>query len=101
MSGEISISYNEAKDFFIAAHGLFKSLKKHWNFRSKRFGFKIAFLIAHTINMFLFYLIGRKILKKPKDALYVVLTYALLPGVNLFAILLAKSVFGVKPWAFD
>ena len=42
--------------------------------------------------MFLFYLIGRKILKKPKDALYVVLTYALLPGVNLFAILLAKSV---------
>ncbi len=28
MSGEISISYNEAKDFFIAAHGLFKSLKK-------------------------------------------------------------------------
>ncbi|MCQ2761448.1 glycosyltransferase family 39 protein, partial [Helicobacter pylori] len=93
MSKEISISYNEAKDFFYSSAWFVQIAQKSTAILGQNdLALRLPFLIAHLINMFLFYLIGRKILKKPKDALYVVLTYALLPGVNLFAILLAKSV---------
>ncbi|RVZ41151.1 glycosyltransferase family 39 protein [Helicobacter pylori] len=93
MSEEISISYNEAKDFFYSNAWFIQIAQKSTEILGQNdLALRLPFLIAHLINMFLFYLIGRKILKKPKDALYVVLTYALLPGVNLFAILLAKSV---------
>ncbi len=44
MSEEISISYNEAKDFFYSNTMVCSNRsKKHRHFRSKRFGFEVAF----------------------------------------------------------
>ncbi|AFI03318.1 glycosyltransferase family 39 protein [Helicobacter cetorum] len=94
MSNEISISYNEAKDFFYNNAWFIKIAQKSTEiFGQNDLALRLPFLLSHLINMLLIYLIGRKILKKPKDALYATLTYALLPGANLFAILLVKSVF--------
>ncbi|AFI05684.1 glycosyltransferase family 39 protein [Helicobacter cetorum] len=94
MSNEISISYNEAKDFFYGNAWFIKIAQKSTEILGQNdLALRLPFLLSHLINMLLIYLIGRKILKKPKDALYATLTYALLPGANLFAILLVKSVF--------
>ncbi|WP_033786943.1 glycosyltransferase family 39 protein [Helicobacter pylori] len=93
MSEEISISYKEAKDFFYSDAWFVQIAQKSTEILGQNdLALRLPFLLSHITNMFLFYLIGRNLLKKPKDALYVVLTYALLPGVNLFAILLSKSV---------
>ncbi|WP_104747732.1 glycosyltransferase family 39 protein [Helicobacter cetorum] len=94
MSNGISISYNEAKDFFYGNAWFIKIAQKSTEILGQNdLALRLPFLISHLLNMLLIYLIGRKILKKPKDALYTTLTYALLPGANLFAILLSKSVF--------
>lgn len=53
--------------------------------------FKIPFIALHLLNLILFYGVSRTLLKRPMDALWSSVIFALLPGVNAAALLVSHS----------
>lgn len=62
-------------------------------FGENDFALRGGLILIHTFNMIFMYLIGRAYLKKAQDSLYLIIIFALLPGINISALLLYKSVF--------
>ena len=62
-------------------------------FGSNDYALRSSLIAVHICNMWLMYMIGRIYLRKRRDSLFLVLLYALLPGVNLSALLLYESGF--------
>lgn len=90
---QISISYQEAEHFFyendyvVAFSRLFIEL-----FGQNDFALRLPFLAIHLCNISLIFAISKLYLKKPMDALLCATIYALIPGINITAILFSKSV---------
>lgn len=92
LCGDISIHYKEAFGVFYSQDLAFDIAR----FSLKLFGYndyalRLPFILIHMCNMFLLYKISRIYLKKPRDALVVILIYALLPGVMFSALFVLKS----------
>ena len=92
LCGDISIHYKEAFGVFYSQDLAFIIAR----FSLKLFGYndyalRLPFILIHMCNMFLLYKISRIYLKKPRDALVVILIYALLPGVMFSALFVLKS----------
>lgn len=94
MVGEISISYKELIKLHSSESWLFAWLRVCLEiFGSNDYALRSSLIAVHICNMWLMYMIGRIYLRKRRDSLFLVLLYALLPGVNLSALLLYESGF--------
>lgn len=94
MISEISISYKEITKLYGSDLWLFAWLRVCLEiFGVSDYSLRASFLLMHTINMWLMYAIGKIYLRKKRDCLLLILLYALLPGINISAILLYESVF--------
>lgn len=94
MISEISISYKEFIKLHSSESWLFVWLRVCVEiFGSSDYALRFSLIVVHIGNMSLMYLIGRIYLRKRRDSLFLVLLYALLPGVNLSALLLYESGF--------
>ena len=94
MISEISISYKEITKLYGSDLWLFAWLRVCLEiFGVGDYSLRGSLLLTHAINMWLMYAIGRIYLRKKRDCLLLILLYALLPGVNISAILLYESVF--------
>ncbi len=92
MITEISISDKEAYSFFYHSSLFFNAMR----YFASHFGqndlmIKMPLLILHFLNLCLFYGICRYILHKKTDALFCLVIYACLPGVNLGTLFLIES----------
>lgn len=94
MSSEISISHREALAFFSqdSFAGFIAHVSTQW-FGQNDIALRAPFLLAHLINLTLIFKICNHYLKKPFDSLLCALIFALLPGINVIALLVSKSVF--------
>lgn len=94
MSSEISISYREALSFFSQDNfaGFIAHISTQW-FGQNDIALRLPFLLAHLANLCFVFGICNHYLKKPIDSLLCVGIFALLPGINVIAILVSKSVF--------
>lgn len=94
MGSEISISYREALTFFSqdSFAGFLAHLSTQW-FGQNDIALRAPFFIAHIINLCLMFGICNHYLKKPFDSLLCVGIFALLPGINVIALLVSKSIF--------
>lgn len=94
MIDEISISYKEALTYFsqntIAGNLAYLSTQI---FGRNDFALRLPFLLAHLCNLFLLYQICKHYLKHPQDWILCVGIFAFLPGINIIAIFVSKSVF--------
>lgn len=94
MLGEISVSYKELNKLYGSDSWLFSWLRVCVEiFGSNDYALRGSLLLTHMLNMWLMYGIGRIYLRKKRDCLLLILLYALLPGVNISALLLYESVF--------
>ncbi len=94
MVSEISISFKESERILSLDSWLFTWIGFLLEiFGTNDYALRGSLICVHCCNMTLLYMIGRIYLRKPKDSLFLVVVYALLPGINLGAILLYKSVF--------
>ncbi|PAF44818.1 glycosyltransferase family 39 protein [Helicobacter sp. 11S02596-1] len=92
MISQMSISYKEAYGFFYEKNFVFDLARLSTQiFGQNDYALRGPFVVIHFLNMLLIYAISRNYLKKPTDSLFAVLVYAMLPGINLSAILLLKS----------
>ena len=88
----LSISHNEAQEFFNPQHfcGFVSSYsakilgQNDWSLR-------LPFLLLHFCNAFLMYYFARDFLKHSNDAVFCTLLFLLLPGVNAAALLVSNS----------
>lgn len=94
MNSEISISYREALTFFSqdSFASFIANISTHC-FGQNDFALRAPFVVAHIINLSLVFAICNHYLKKPIDGLLCVGIFALLPGINIIALLVSKSVF--------
>lgn len=94
MSSEISISYREALSYFSqnSFAGGIANISTRW-FGANDIALRLPFLFAHLGSLSLLFGICNHYLKKPIDSLLCVGIFALLPGINVIAILVSKSVF--------
>ncbi|BDQ27947.1 hypothetical protein HHE02_10150 [Helicobacter heilmannii] len=96
---EISISYKEALLYFSPSHFFLDKLLLsvlHAFVNSallpKDLALRLPGLLLHGLNIVLIYLLSVRICaQKPYDPLLVAITFALLPGVQLGAVLLSKA----------
>ncbi|WP_334087226.1 hypothetical protein [Helicobacter typhlonius] len=90
--GGMSIDYKEAAGVFYSNDFVFVIARYCISlFGQNDYALRAPFMLIHACNMFLLYRISRIYLKKPSDALVVVLIYALLPGVMFSALFVIKS----------
>ena len=88
----LSISYDEASHFFEPLDfGGFLSNLSVFLFGQNDIGLRILFLLLHLCNAVLMFIFAKGFLKRPSDALFCVLLFLLLPGVNAAAILISNS----------
>ncbi|WP_185962973.1 hypothetical protein [Helicobacter mehlei] len=117
---EISVSYKEALFYFstprfladrLLLQALHAFVERVGCTLPKDLVLRLPGLFLHGLNIILIYHISHKMpLKKPYDPLFVALTFALLPGVQLGAILLGKvsllltlsfcALLGFYTWVF-
>lgn len=94
MVSEMSISYKEANRLLSDTSLLYHFVRFLLDvFGVNDYSLKGSFIAIHCCNMILMYMIGRLYLRKASDSLFLVMIYALLPGVNFSALLLGKSGF--------
>ncbi|CRF52824.1 hypothetical protein [Helicobacter ailurogastricus] len=96
---EISVSYKEALLYFGTPHffldkilleGL-RGFVKYTPFLPKDLALRLPGLLLHACNIVLMYVLSLRLrAQRPYDPLLVALTFALLPGIQLGAILLGK-----------
>ncbi|TLD97418.1 hypothetical protein LS71_001315 [Helicobacter jaachi] len=90
--GDMSIHSKEAFGVFYSKDLAFKIARFSIElFGQNDYALRLPFILIHICNMFLLYRISRIYLKKPRDALVVILVYALLPGVMFSALFVVKS----------
>lgn len=88
----LSISYEEAINFF--SH---KSLESYlarigvFIFGQNDLGLRLPFILLHLLNAYLLFWYATKCLKQKKDALFAMILFLLLPGVNALSVLLSKG----------
>lgn len=94
MSSEISISYREALSFFEqdSFAGIIAHISTQW-FGQNDIALRAPFFLTHLANLFLVFGICNHYLKRPFDGLLCVCIFALLPGINVIALLVSKSIF--------
>ena len=94
MSSEISISYREALAFFAqdSFAGVVAHISTQW-FGQNDIALRLPFFLTHLLNLSLIFGICNHYLKKPIDSLLCVGIFALLPGINVIALLVSKSIF--------
>ena len=91
---DMSIHYKEAAGVFYSNELAFMIARYSISlFGQNDYALRAPFILIHALNMFFLYKISRIYLKKPRDALVVVLIYALLPGVMFSALFVIKSGF--------
>lgn len=92
--GDMSIHHKEAAGLFYSDDLAFVLARYSIAlFGQNDYALRAPFILIHACNMFLFYKISRIYLKKPRDALVVVIIYALLPGIIFSALFVIKSGF--------
>ena len=94
----LSISHFEA-DIFFNQNSYLSLITRFFCsiFGQDDFGLRIFFILLHFINVVLFYLLSKTILKKQEDINLSVIVFCLLPAANLSALLVGKSgiiIFG-------
>lgn len=94
----LSISHFEA-DIFFNQNNYISFLAKFFCsvFGQNDYGLRIFFILLHFINVVLFYLLSKTILKKDDEINLSVIIFCLLPAANLSALLVGKSgviIFG-------
>ncbi len=94
MVSEVSISYKEAYRILREESFLCDLIWLLFDvFGVSDYSLRGSFIAIHCCNMVLLYKIGKLYLRKASDSLFLVVIYALLPGINLGAILISKSGF--------
>lgn len=94
MISELSISYKELDKLYSSDSWLFAWLRLCVEvFGANDYALRGSFVLLHALNMLLMYSIGRIYLSKPNDSLFLALIYALIPGVNISALMLYESGF--------
>ncbi len=94
MISEISISYKETVRLYDSSLWIFTWVRFCLEvFGTNDYALRGLFVVLHCCNMFFMYAIGRIYLKKPNDSLLLVLIYALLPGINISALMIYESEF--------
>ncbi|TLD89073.1 hypothetical protein [Helicobacter sp. MIT 05-5294] len=88
----LSISYNEAKEFFNPrSFGGFAGYFSTQIFGQNDWGLRVPFLLLHLLNAFLMFFFAQGFLKRPSDALMCAFLFLLIPGVNAAALLVSNS----------
>lgn len=99
----INISYDEAQIYFSHSSFLRKqgflheltglSMSAFGDILGLDFAIRMPFVCAHLINLYLFYLLSRKILISHDDSILSVMIFMFLPGVLASAVLVNNAVF--------
>jgi hypothetical protein len=89
----LSISYKEA-DVIYFQYNFLHYFSNFFldNFGNNIYSLKLPFLTIHIFNIFLFYLIGKKILKKQSDAILLVALYSMTPAIYSAAQIVNSSI---------
>lgn len=92
-TNELSISYREAKIYFLSDDRLLYYLTHTFTsiFGQNDFGLRSPFIFLHTINLILIYNLSKYILNSDRDRFLSLLIYAMLPGVNSSALILSEA----------
>lgn len=94
MANTLSISSLEAKNFFYS-NNLSGIISRFFVERlgNSELALRTPFIFLHGINLCLLFALSKTLLKRKEDALYAVIFYALLPGVNAAALLVVNTGF--------
>ncbi|TLD80670.1 hypothetical protein LS70_008860 [Helicobacter sp. MIT 11-5569] len=88
----LSISYDEAKEFFNpSSFGGFAGAYSVRLFGQNDFALRLPFLLLHFCNASLMFYLSKGFLKRPSDAIFATLLFCLLPGVNAVALLVSNA----------
>jgi len=89
---ELSISYREAKIFFLQ-NSLLTDITHFFVdiFGQNDFAIRLPFILLHSLNIFLIYKISQYFLKKEIDIYLTIFIFTTLPGVNSSAIIISQS----------
>lgn len=91
-SFDMSVHYKEAQGIMYFNDLSFSIARAFLSaFGHEDYILRLPFILIHLCNMLLLFLISRIYLKNPRDALIVVLIYALLPGIIFSALFVLKS----------
>ncbi len=92
MLSTLSISYDEAQEFFSPSG--FGGFASSWSVRllgQNDWSLRLPFLLLHFCNTLLIFYFSKGFLKRSSDALFCALLFLLLPGANAAAILISNS----------